>query len=230
MAEAHIKPHQGNGNFLSPVAGDLTVQLNTSQVFALVGCYDNHVSNFQFLLRIPSILIEEEQKKRFLLQKIPRLFLLTSFLKLHVFVHKFWQEGICYNFVLQPENQSLILPKTLHVNHMCRMLHIYSFTFCILFFWTPGKYTKAILWQHSEIYSLCSLIFQSMRIKTRTLNLFKMHRNCEYLVSRLMLHFDVHATYIQQSVLVLRSNYLDEIGAQLPLCHKTNTGLFITAL
>lgn len=43
MAEAHIKPHQGNGNFLSPVAGDLTVQLNTSQVFALVGCYDNHV-------------------------------------------------------------------------------------------------------------------------------------------------------------------------------------------
>lgn len=41
-----------------------------------------------------------------------------------------------------------------------------------------------------------------------------------------MLHFDVPATYIQQSVLVLRSNYLDEIEAQLPLCHKKTQDYF----
>lgn len=202
---------------------------NISQVFVLVRCYDSHITNFQFLLRIPSIFSEGQQKKRFLLEKIAQLLLPTIVLKPNVFVHIFWQEGICYNVVFQSENQSLILPKPLHVNHTCRMWHIYSF-FVLYFLWTPEKYTKAILWQHNEIYTLCSLIFQSMRIKTRTLNLFKMHRNCEYLVSRLMLHFNVHETYIQQSVLVLRSNYLDEIGAQLPLCHKTNTGLFFKAL
>jgi len=51
-----------------------------------------------------------------------------------------------------------------------------------------------------------------MTIKARTFSLLKMHGNGEYFVSRLMLHINVHATYIQQSVLDLRSNYLDDIG------------------
>lgn len=140
------------------MAGDLTVQLNTSQVFALVGCYDSHVSNFQFLLRIPSILIEEEQKKRFLLQKIPCLFLLTSFLKPHVFVHKFWQDGICYNFVLQPENQPLILPKTLHVNQ-CVECYTFIHSLFVLYFFEHLENILKPFYDSTVRYIVCAASF-----------------------------------------------------------------------
>ena len=58
---------------------------------------------------------------------------------------------------------------------MCRMLHIYSFIslYSSQKFCSPGKHIKTTLWHHSEMCSLCNLIFQSMRIKTRTFSLLK---------------------------------------------------------
>lgn len=54
--------------FLQWQESSLRSQLNTPPVFGLVRCYDSPVTNFQFLLRILSIFLEGEQKKRFLLQ------------------------------------------------------------------------------------------------------------------------------------------------------------------
>lgn len=82
-------------------------QLNTSQLFALGGCYESRpaticAENSQYFLK-------GKQKKRCFCC----LLFATTAVEPHVyFVNKFWQDGICYHFVLLSENWSLILATT----------------------------------------------------------------------------------------------------------------------
>lgn len=97
--------------------------------------------------------------------------------------------------------------------------------------YSPAEYIKAIYMTPQSSVVFVQLHFSiDCELRTRTWSLLKMHGNSEHFVSRLMLHFNVHATHIQQSILELSSYYLDEIEAQLPLYHKTKSGFSLQHL